>query len=426
MIVYMKLSIDSVDSFLSYLFGNKRLSVLLTMFLVFYGGMAGPNLPISIEKLFTNPVFRVFILSLIVYKANNDPPLSIMIASSFIIIMDLVNKKKLFESFTSIDSLGFEGFGSHSDEMNPLDFLEGKKNIKSSLSLCSLSKSLSVSNKVNKWVMNNYNTIQTSKKDEDKEFYISNQSDIKAIFRKSDAENTDEKNKILFELRDQASIILPVKESYQVYLLNFKGSSPMKDEHRMDFENFVKNLDKILGEEDTGYPEEVENAILKSFETSKKYFCGISEGFAEEDMNPMDSDAEMEDVSEENDIPIESDDEPSKTDFNDSLKELLKTDLVDGCGLGDEDATKVIEAISGAVSEEKESLGDDDLLFLPEGSDLECINQKITDLAIFGVDGDEDVSDLMPDEAEIEEAEPEEIEIVDGAEVDVEGFAPYN
>lgn len=95
------MNISKVDNTLRMLFANPKTSVLITMFLVFYGGLAGPDLPEIILNLFNNPVFRVFILSLIAYKGNNDPKLSILVSICFVVSMDILNKKKLFENFSN-------------------------------------------------------------------------------------------------------------------------------------------------------------------------------------------------------------------------------------------------------------------------------------------------------------------------------------
>ena len=102
----MKLSTEIFNGLLEPLFKNKRMAVIVTFFLVFYGGAAGPKLPSFIIELFENPIFRVFILSLIVYKGNSNPMLSIMIAVVFTLMMDMINKQRLFEKFTRIERFG--------------------------------------------------------------------------------------------------------------------------------------------------------------------------------------------------------------------------------------------------------------------------------------------------------------------------------
>ena len=92
----MTLSAYKIDSLLKPIFNNKQASVLVTMFLVFYGGIAGPELPQPVINLFDNAVFRVFVLSLIVYKGNKNPTLSLVVAIGFVLIMDKLKKEETF------------------------------------------------------------------------------------------------------------------------------------------------------------------------------------------------------------------------------------------------------------------------------------------------------------------------------------------
>ncbi len=113
----MKLSTEIFNGLLEPLFKNKRMAVIVTFFLVFYGGAAGPKLPSFIIELFENPIFRVFILSLIVYKGNSNPMLSIMIAVVFTLMMDMINKQRLFEKFTRIERFsGYKNFRKGNEE----------------------------------------------------------------------------------------------------------------------------------------------------------------------------------------------------------------------------------------------------------------------------------------------------------------------
>ncbi len=77
------------------------LAPILVYFLVFYGGNAAPKLPNLILSLFENPVFRIFILSLIVYKGNSNPSTAILIAVGFTLVMDRINKQNFSEEFSN-------------------------------------------------------------------------------------------------------------------------------------------------------------------------------------------------------------------------------------------------------------------------------------------------------------------------------------
>ncbi len=90
--------INVAGNILSLIFSNKYISTLLTMFLVFYGGNAAPDL-LEIKDFYKNFAFRVFILSLIVYKTGNlsnknngKVTYSIVIALVFTCIFELLCK----------------------------------------------------------------------------------------------------------------------------------------------------------------------------------------------------------------------------------------------------------------------------------------------------------------------------------------------
>ena len=94
---------ETIDNALSTVFRNKYSSTLITMFLVFYSGLAAPKLPNFVVGLFENPIFRILILSLIVYNGNRDPQFAIMIAVGFTVTMNIISKQKLFEGFADND-----------------------------------------------------------------------------------------------------------------------------------------------------------------------------------------------------------------------------------------------------------------------------------------------------------------------------------
>lgn len=92
--------ISIAGNILKLIFSNKYLSTFLTMFLVFYGGNAAPDL-LEIKDFYKHIGFRVFILSLIVYKSggldnikkNGKVTYSIVIALAFTSLFELLNKK---------------------------------------------------------------------------------------------------------------------------------------------------------------------------------------------------------------------------------------------------------------------------------------------------------------------------------------------
>lgn len=89
-----------INSILSTSFNNNFFSSIITIILLGYASLVRKNVPLFIVKLFDNPIFRILILSLIIYKGNKDPKLAIFIAIAFTVTMNLISKQKIFENFT--------------------------------------------------------------------------------------------------------------------------------------------------------------------------------------------------------------------------------------------------------------------------------------------------------------------------------------
>ena len=90
---------NSFDSFvnnnLGWVHENKYVLPVLSLILGVYAALARPKLPKFLEKLFENPIFRLVMISYIIYRGNKDPQLSIMIAAAFLVTMHMINKQKL-------------------------------------------------------------------------------------------------------------------------------------------------------------------------------------------------------------------------------------------------------------------------------------------------------------------------------------------
>ena len=93
-----------IHRYLNSIFENKYTSTIVTMILIVYASHSRSKLPSIFEKLFNNPIFRIFILSLIVYRGNKDPRFSIIVAVGFSVIMDILSKQKIIDTFTDIDT----------------------------------------------------------------------------------------------------------------------------------------------------------------------------------------------------------------------------------------------------------------------------------------------------------------------------------
>ena len=89
-----------VNQNLGWVHTNSYVLAVLSLFLAVYVAVVRPVLPQFVQRLFENPVFRLVLISYILYRGNKDPQLSLMIAAAFLITMHMINKQKV-EQFNS-------------------------------------------------------------------------------------------------------------------------------------------------------------------------------------------------------------------------------------------------------------------------------------------------------------------------------------
>jgi len=82
---------------------NKYFLAILSILTALYAAQIRPTLPDFIMNLFQNPCFRVVVLFLIVVRSYKDPQFSLIIAISFLIIMNIVNEQLFKDTFTNIN-----------------------------------------------------------------------------------------------------------------------------------------------------------------------------------------------------------------------------------------------------------------------------------------------------------------------------------
>ena len=81
---------------------NKYVTTGISVILVLYAALLGPNLPPVIQKLFTNTIFRIIVLFMVVITANKEPKVAIMIAVAFILTLDYIYVLQAKETFTNV------------------------------------------------------------------------------------------------------------------------------------------------------------------------------------------------------------------------------------------------------------------------------------------------------------------------------------
>jgi len=77
--------------------------VVVFIFLVVYASLARPDLPPFMVNLFENPIFKLLVLALIVYRGNKDPQMALMIAIAFMVTLNLISEQKTKETFRQVE-----------------------------------------------------------------------------------------------------------------------------------------------------------------------------------------------------------------------------------------------------------------------------------------------------------------------------------
>lgn len=82
---------------------DNLLGTYVSLFLVLYGGLAGPQLPKTFKNLFEKPLFKLIVLSLVAYSSVKDFRLSILLAISFVISISMFDNRYISECFKDLE-----------------------------------------------------------------------------------------------------------------------------------------------------------------------------------------------------------------------------------------------------------------------------------------------------------------------------------
>jgi hypothetical protein len=91
---------NKIESGLQTILQNPYIMAVIKLTLVLYATKIAPNPPDFMEKLFDNTAFKMVALALIMYLANVDFQLSIILAVIYVITMNLASGRQFLESFT--------------------------------------------------------------------------------------------------------------------------------------------------------------------------------------------------------------------------------------------------------------------------------------------------------------------------------------
>ena len=129
---------DKITSFnirdLSNLNSNQVLHMIIYMFLVSYVVSIQPKLPNFIEGLFKHTLFRLICISYILWRANDNIQLSILLTFSFLIIVHYTNKNHILEGWNSHTEQNYQKMvlaeRNERNERKRQEYIENQRNLK--------------------------------------------------------------------------------------------------------------------------------------------------------------------------------------------------------------------------------------------------------------------------------------------------------
>ena len=69
---------------------NKYVSTAITILIGLYASLLSPEVPPFIKNLFNNVIFRIIFLFFILYRANKDPQMAIIMSIAFVLTLDYI------------------------------------------------------------------------------------------------------------------------------------------------------------------------------------------------------------------------------------------------------------------------------------------------------------------------------------------------
>lgn len=89
--------LDDLSQQLSTLLNNPYVGSLILIFFIFYAGLAAPQLPPVVAKLFDYTLFKVAVLALILFVNNVNPTIALVVAVAFFVTLQTLSRYNLFE-----------------------------------------------------------------------------------------------------------------------------------------------------------------------------------------------------------------------------------------------------------------------------------------------------------------------------------------
>jgi hypothetical protein len=117
---YIKTIDSTVEQTMSPFKKTFYLKGILHLILVLYAARLAPGLPREVLVLFENQYFKLFVFSLILWTAQFSPSTAILISIAFMVSMNVLNKKALWEFLDNIPAEGIPAEGIPASPIQPI------------------------------------------------------------------------------------------------------------------------------------------------------------------------------------------------------------------------------------------------------------------------------------------------------------------
>ena len=90
---------NKVENFITPFLKNTYLMAALKIVLVLYSAQLAPATPVFLQKLFSNSIVKIIAVALIAYISNVDFQLAVVGAVAFVVGMNVLSGRSMFENF---------------------------------------------------------------------------------------------------------------------------------------------------------------------------------------------------------------------------------------------------------------------------------------------------------------------------------------
>lgn len=108
---YIRQSTQFLENRLAYPLSNPYIMAVLKISLALYGAQIAPKSPKYIEDLFKNTFVKILLIFMIIYLSERDFQLAILLAVIYVLGMNVVSGRGVFESFSNYSS-EYKGSGA--------------------------------------------------------------------------------------------------------------------------------------------------------------------------------------------------------------------------------------------------------------------------------------------------------------------------